>query len=64
MVGREVFFYLEVLMLKYNKTCTCPYLLLLLHPNVQAYHTLYDKHRGNAEKRFNQITTKYNSLDN
>ena len=34
-VGREGFFDLEVLMLKYNKIY--PYLLSLLHPSVQVY---------------------------
>ena len=38
MIWREVFFYSDVLMLKSNKANS--YLLSLLHPSVQAYHTI------------------------
>ena len=52
MVGSEVFifyfyFLAEVLMLKYNKTY--PYLLLFLHPSVQAYYIIY-KHDIGKQK--------------
>ena len=44
------YFEAEVLMLTYNKTYS--YLLLFLHPNVQAYHIIHKHRNGTQETSF------------